>query len=254
SALAGHALDQDALSAQGEAEIVGEADDAAVFDAGFGLEFEGGDDRAGVDLRDLPEDFEFRVLCGQNLGDDLELVFVYGLLLVGTVEQARGREFVTARDFGEDRFRPVLGVGAVADCDFDSACDWGGQILRRRGEGGVVYAFLGDHAIDAGAGGWGCGLHAWDLPLDVVVRRITLGFLARNFWARRRVARGHELCGDSGSFGAAFFEFFLLTLALALVLPVLEAISERQDEGEAGGRPEFNCREREGGGEVEGDG
>ena len=73
---------------------------------GFGFEFEGGDDRAGIDLRDLAEDFEFRVLRGQNLGNDFELFFVDGLLLIGTVQQARRRELVTARDFGEDRLRP----------------------------------------------------------------------------------------------------------------------------------------------------
>src|ERR1019366_5148719 len=147
-ALAGHAFDEDAFGAQGEAEIVGEADNAAVFDAGFGLEFEGGDDRAGVDLRDLAEDFELRVLRGQNLSDYFELFFVYGLLLVGTVEQARGREFVTARDFGEDRFRAVLGVGAVGHFD----CGRGGERrVGRRGEG-VVCDFLG-HAFDACAGG-----------------------------------------------------------------------------------------------------
>jgi hypothetical protein len=70
-ALAGHALDQDAFGAQREAEIVGEADDAAVLDAGFGLEFEGGDDRAGIDLRDLAVHVELRILRGQHLGESL---------------------------------------------------------------------------------------------------------------------------------------------------------------------------------------
>ncbi len=50
-ALAGHALDEDALGAHGEAEVFGEAGDAAVFDAGFGLELVGGDHGAGIDLR-----------------------------------------------------------------------------------------------------------------------------------------------------------------------------------------------------------
>jgi hypothetical protein len=44
-----------------------------------------------------------------------------------------------------------------------------------------------------------------------------------------------------------------LTLALALVLPVFEAISQRHNESEARGRPQFNRREREGGGQVERD-
>src|ERR1019366_10022108 len=140
-----------AFRAQGEAEIVGETDNAAVLDAGFGFEFESGDYRAGVDLGDLAEDFEFRVLRGQNLGDEFELFFVDGLLLVGTVQQARRRQLVTARDFGEDRFRPVLSVGAVSDFDFD----FGSGRVRirwRRDDGGVVFSFLG-HAFDAGAGG-----------------------------------------------------------------------------------------------------
>src|SRR5208282_1738481 len=118
-AFAGHTFDQDAFGPQGEAEIVREADDAAVLDAGFGLEFESGDYRAGVDLRDLAKDFEFRVLRGQNLSDNLELFFVDGLLLVRTVQQARRRKLVTARDFRKSRLRLVLRVGTLIDLDFD---------------------------------------------------------------------------------------------------------------------------------------
>ena len=48
--LAGNALDQDRFGLQAEAEVLGEVGDAAVLDAGFGLELEGGDHRAGIDL------------------------------------------------------------------------------------------------------------------------------------------------------------------------------------------------------------
>jgi hypothetical protein len=46
------------LGAHGEAEVVGEAGDAAVFDAGFGLELVGGDHGAGIDLDHLAADVE----------------------------------------------------------------------------------------------------------------------------------------------------------------------------------------------------
>ena len=55
---AGHALDQDGFGGHGEAEIVGEAGDAGVLDAGVGAELERGDDGAGIDLDDLSVDAE----------------------------------------------------------------------------------------------------------------------------------------------------------------------------------------------------
>src|SRR5438445_8974858 len=95
--------------------------------------------------------------------------------------------------------------------------------------------FLG-HAFDAGARGGSSRLHAGNLG------------------TRRSGTRGHELCRYVWLFCPALFEFPLLTLALALVLPVSKAISEREDEGEAGRRPDLKRRERESGGEVERDG
>ena len=65
---AGHALDEDGFGGHGEAEIVGEAGDAGVFDAGVGAELEGGDDGAGVDLRDLAVDAELGALCDEGAG------------------------------------------------------------------------------------------------------------------------------------------------------------------------------------------
>ena len=56
--LAGNALDENGFGLQAEAQIFGQVGDAAVFDAGFGLEFEGGDHRAGVDLHHVSKHVE----------------------------------------------------------------------------------------------------------------------------------------------------------------------------------------------------
>ncbi len=57
--------------------------------------------------------------------------------------------------------------------------------------------------------------------------------------------RGHELRRDHGFFRAAFFQFFLLPLALPFAPPVLPAVSERDHKREARRRPKCNRRERE---------
>jgi len=67
-AFASHALDEDALGAHGEAEIVGKAGDTRVFDAGFGLEFVGGDHGAGVDLNHLAADIELAAFFDKHFG------------------------------------------------------------------------------------------------------------------------------------------------------------------------------------------
>ncbi len=56
---AGNALDEERFGAESEAEIVSQAGDAGIFDAGFGLEFESSDHRAGVDLGDVSGDAKF---------------------------------------------------------------------------------------------------------------------------------------------------------------------------------------------------
>ena len=86
-ALAGHALDEDGFSAGGEAEVFGEAGDAAVFDAGVGAEFESSDDRAGIDLDDLAEDVELRAFFHQRLGCGAQIVFTDGRGIVAAMEQ-----------------------------------------------------------------------------------------------------------------------------------------------------------------------
>src|SRR6202034_195856 len=65
-AFAGHALDEDGFGFGSEAEVFGEAGDAAVLDAGVGTELEGGDDGAGVDLDDLAGDVELGALFDED--------------------------------------------------------------------------------------------------------------------------------------------------------------------------------------------
>ena len=67
------ALDQNRFGAQREAKVFGKARDPAVLDSRFGLEFECGDDRAGIDLRDLAVDFEFRAFLLDGAGAFLQL-------------------------------------------------------------------------------------------------------------------------------------------------------------------------------------
>ena len=74
--LAGNALDQDRFGLQSEAEIFGEVGDAAVLDAGFGLEFEGGDHRAGIDLHHVAEHVELFELRLDAAGGVLQFLLV----------------------------------------------------------------------------------------------------------------------------------------------------------------------------------
>src|SRR5258708_40131563 len=91
-------------------------------------------------------DFKFRVLRGQNLGDEFQFFFIDGLLLVGTVQQARRWQLITASNFRKGRFRLVLGIGAVRDSDFDSRR--GLRSLWQWTGGGVLFL---RPALDAGA-------------------------------------------------------------------------------------------------------
>ena len=86
--LSRHALDQNALGAQRQAQVVTQAGDAAVLDAGFGLELERRDHRAGIDLHHLPADVELAALFRQHLRQVLQLEFVDGAVLVGRCSSA----------------------------------------------------------------------------------------------------------------------------------------------------------------------
>src|SRR5579862_195098 len=100
---AGDALDEERLGAKSEAEIVGQASDAGIFDTGFGLEFESGDDRARVDLRDVSGDAKFLGFLFDGAGVVLQLGFVHFFAVFGRAEksgrgQPEGR--FALRDFG----------------------------------------------------------------------------------------------------------------------------------------------------------
>ena len=191
-----------------------------------------------------PRTFELRVFRSQNLRDEFELFFVHGLLLIGTMQQARWRQLIAARDFRESSLRLALGVSAVGDFNVDAS-----RGRRRRGrECGFVFLA---HALDTSARS-GCGASsarcyftvAIVLPRIVLWRFVIPRIVACRFLARilRALARGHELRRDDWLLGAALFQFLLLTLTLALILPVFEAFFQRHDEGEARRCPEFNRR------------
>src|SRR5207253_5239477 len=87
--LAGNALDQDGFGLQGQAQIFGEANNPAVLDAGFRLEFERGYDRAGVDLRDASLDVEFLALGFDGTRALLQFLFVELPAALAFVQQRR---------------------------------------------------------------------------------------------------------------------------------------------------------------------
>ena len=127
--LAGHALDEDALGVQGEAEIVGEAGDAAVLDAGFGLDLERGDDRAGIDLRDLSAHIELGALLGEHLREILELLFVDGEGVFGTMQQRARRKFVASGELRHGRLGrvPMSARVPTAGSTFVGVRHWRGR-------------------------------------------------------------------------------------------------------------------------------
>jgi hypothetical protein len=100
--LAGNALDEDAFSAHGQAEVVGQAGDARVLDAGFGLELVGGDHGAGVDLDDLAAHVEFGAFLHQHTGLFAQFVLADGLGTIAGIQQRGGRQLEAADLFGRD--------------------------------------------------------------------------------------------------------------------------------------------------------
>ena len=117
-ALAGHALDENAFGAHGEAEVVGQAGDARVFDAGLGLELEGGDHGAGIDLHHLAAHVELGAFLHQNFGFFAQLVFAHRLRAFAGAEQRARRQLEAAHILGRDRDGAHFGVGAVVNGDF----------------------------------------------------------------------------------------------------------------------------------------
>src|SRR6476659_3747600 len=74
--LARNTLDQDRFRLKPEAEVFRKSRDAAVFNTGFGLELEGGDDGSGIDLHDRSQDVEFLKLCFYADSDVIQLLLV----------------------------------------------------------------------------------------------------------------------------------------------------------------------------------
>ncbi len=114
---AGHALDENAFSAHGEAKIVVQAGDAAVLDASLGLELVGGDHGAGIDLDDLAADAELGAFLHQHAGLIAQLVLADGLRTVAGIEQRAGRQLEAADVFGRDGGVARAGIGAFVDGD-----------------------------------------------------------------------------------------------------------------------------------------
>src|SRR6266852_2300551 len=101
--LAGNALDQNGFRLQREAQIFRQADDAAVFDAGLGLELEGGDHRAGIDLRDAALNVEFQALVFDGARTDFELVFIELVAAFAFAQQGNRRQLVIRAALGDLR-------------------------------------------------------------------------------------------------------------------------------------------------------
>ena len=92
--LPGNALDEDGFRLQSKAQVFRQTDNAAVLDAGFGLEFERGDDRPRVDLRDAPLDVKFEALGFNRPRALLQFVFIEFLAALTFAQQRGGRELV----------------------------------------------------------------------------------------------------------------------------------------------------------------
>ena len=237
-AFASHALDQDALRLECEAEIVDQVGDAAVFDAGFRLELERGHDRTGIDLRDLPVNIELGVFRREDLGERLELAGVNRLLFVGTLQQAAGRQFVSAGGNARHRRLGLLpDVPALADFR-----------IRRR--------FVGARCSSRFFHSTGPGLRA--CLCRRLLRQHALNPGAPRFCRRLRHGRCRTRLDElrlHDRFGAApLLELPLLALAGALLPPILVAAPERGNKRKPGGSPELNCRERERGRQIQGSG
>src|SRR6266705_3871343 len=107
--LAGNALDQDGFGLQGQAQIFGEANDPAVLDAGFRLEFERGDNAAWVDLRDAALHVKFLAFGFDGTRALLQFLFVELLAALAFAKQRRRRKFVVLITLGNLGFAGFLG-------------------------------------------------------------------------------------------------------------------------------------------------
>src|SRR6185437_16048067 len=142
---AGDALDEDGFGAQGEAEVFGKARDPAVFDAGLWLEFERGDDGAGIDLRDVAADVEFGAFLFDGAGVFLQLAFVHFFAALGGMKQGKRRQAeggLIARDLRVGlRFGRAAGRGRFFFMEFDYG-RLAGRGFAFRGFAGLLGGFV----------------------------------------------------------------------------------------------------------------
>ena len=109
--LARNALDEHRLGLHGEAEVVGKPGDLAVLHAGVGLELEGRDHRAGVDLHDRAFDRELAALLFEQARRFHQLALVDLALGLRRIEQRRGRQRVAAQAALGEAAAERLGIG-----------------------------------------------------------------------------------------------------------------------------------------------
>ena len=226
-AFARHPLDQNAFRLQRQAQVIREIGDAAVLDPGFRFELKRGDNRPGIDLRDLAVNFKLRVFLGEHLSQQLELTGVNGGLLIRSLQQAARRQLVSARNARHGGFGLLPLVGALGD--FRSL-----RSRRRR-----RYGLGQDPAARRLCRSRSCCLfiqHAFDAGAARFDRREGRGWTGRNQlrlydWPRT----------------AALLQFLLQALLGAFLLPILVTVPQRGDESEARRSPhpkrgEGKCR------------
>ena len=142
-----HALNQNALRAHRQAQVVGEAGDAAVLHSRFRLELVGGDNRPRIDLRDVSGYIELGTLSRQHGRRHFEFVFIDCLLSLGAVQQGARRQFVNPSRLRHDRLGLVGAIGAGVDGRFaithvSNGTATRGQAGCRFHDSGILFLFV----------------------------------------------------------------------------------------------------------------
>ena len=109
--LAGNALDQHRLRLHRQAQVVGQPGDLAVLHAGVGLELEGRDDRARVNLHHRAFDGELAALLLEQARRVHQLALVDLALGLRRIEQRRRRQRVAAQAALGGAAADRLGIG-----------------------------------------------------------------------------------------------------------------------------------------------
>ena len=116
-AFAGHALDQNAFGAHGQAQVVGQAGDARVFHAGFGLELEGRHHGPGVDLHHLAAHIELGAFLHQHFGLFAQLILAHRLRASPAFSSVLGGSLKPLTCLGATVAVRSLGIGAAVNGD-----------------------------------------------------------------------------------------------------------------------------------------